>query len=62
MHKHDDPENLLPEERTREVARLLAAGFLRMRERLIDLEGPKEGSGLHTENAEETVSLRRERT
>lgn len=33
MHLHDDPAAMIPDERRREIAGILAAGFLRLRNR-----------------------------
>ena len=61
MYGHDGPEELLPEERVSEVARLLAVGYLRMRKRFLDLDDQDQSSGLDAENIEEINDLRRER-
>ena len=55
MDRYDEAEELSPEERTGEVARILAVGYLRMRQRLLVPDGQTESTGATADNGEEIV-------
>jgi len=50
MDRYEEPEELSPEERTREVARLLAVGYLRMRQRHVHPDEQAESTDTTADN------------